>query len=402
MKFNYQARTKTGEVQVGVIEASSKEAALSLLRRHGLFITLLEEEIKKPVIAKEIKLFKKTSLKDLVMFTRQLSIMFKSEIPLVEALRTIYSQTTNPELKEKIQKITEEVQGGTHLSTSFSHYPKLFSPFYVSMIRSGEMSGKLSECLDYLANYLEGRYALAQTIKGALIYPMLILAMAILMLVFLSLFVLPQLKEVFMESGVELPAITKLILNLGDFMKKFGWLMILALIVLIFLISRYRKTEQGKKFFDKITIKIPLIGPLSKMIYQSRFAEDLATLISGGLPIADALKTVSNTVGNEYYKEAGLKAVEDVKRGESISYSLSFYPDLFPPLFTQMLVVGEKTGKIGSVLREISSFYEKEIERSIQNLISLLEPAMIVLIGLGIGGIAVSVIMPLYKMISAF
>jgi len=402
MKFNYQARTKTGEVQTGVIEASSKEAALSILRRHGLYITLLQEEIKKPAIAKEIKLFKKTTTKDLVMFTRQLSIMFKSKIPLIEALRTLYAQTTSPDLKEKIQRIGEEVEAGTHLSAAFVHYPEIFSSFYVSMIRSGEMSGQLSESLDYLANYLENRYALTQTIKGALLYPMLILVMAISMLFFLSLFVLPQLKSVFMEANVELPAITTFILNLGDFMKKFGWLIILAIVALVFLVLQYKKTEQGKKFFDGLTIKIPLIGPLSKMIYQSRFAEDLATLIAGGLPIADALKTTSDTVGNEPYREIILKAVEDVKRGESISYSLSFSPELFPPMFTQMVVVGEKTGKIGSALREISQFYQKEIERSIQNLISLLEPAMILLIGLGIGGIAVSVIMPLYKMISAF
>ncbi len=403
MKFSYQARTKQGEIQTGVIEASSREAALSILRRHGLYITFLKEEIKKPIFAKEIKIFKKKiTTKDLVMFTRQLSIMFRSKIPLVEILRTLYNQTENPQLKEKIRKIGEEVEAGTHLSLAFSHHPEIFSPFFVSMVKSGEMSGKLSECLDYLANYLESRYTLTQTIKGALIYPALILVMAILMVFFLSLFVLPNLKEVLLEAGVELPVITKFILNFGDFMKKFGWLLILILFALIFLIRQYQKTESGKKNFDKITIKIPLIGPLSKMIYQSRFAEDLATLISGGLPIADALKTTSETVGNQCYKEAILRAVEDVKRGEAISYSLSFYPELFPPLFTQMVVIGEKTGKIEGVLREINQFYQKEIERSIQNLISLIEPAMIVLLGLGIGVIAVSVIMPLYKMISAF
>lgn len=402
MKFKYQARTKTGEIQAGMIEASSKEAAISILKRYGLYVTLLETEIEKPIIAKEIKLFRKITTKDLVMFTRQLSIMFRSKIPLVEALRTISAQTTNPELKDKIRKITDEVEAGTHLSLAFSHYPKIFSPFYVSMIKSGEAAGKLSECLDYLANYLESRYALTQTIKGALIYPVFVLAMAILMLFFLSFFVLPQLKSVLIETGVELPITTKVVLAFGDFMKNFSWLLTLVSVALIFLILQYKKTEQGKKFFDKIVIRIPSIGPISKMVYQSRFAEDLATLISGGLPIADSLKTVSETVGNELYREAILKAMENVKRGETISYSLSFYPELFPPLFTQMLVVGEKTGKIESVLREISNFYEKEIERSIQNLISLLEPAMIVLIGLGIGGIAVSVIMPLYKMISAF
>jgi type IV pilus assembly protein PilC len=226
--------------------------------------------------------------------------------------------------------------------------------------------------------------------------------MAILMAFFLSLFVLPQLKSVLMEANVELPIFTKIVLNFGDFMKKFGWLLILALLALIFLIRQYQKTESGKKNFDKIIIKIPLIGPLSKMICQSRFAEDLATLISGGLPIADALKTTSDTVGNECYKEAILRAVEDVKRGETISYSLSFYPELFPPMFTEMVVVGEKTGKIEGALREISQFYQKEIERSVQNLISLIEPAMIVILGIGIGIVAVSIIMPLYKMISAF
>ena len=212
MKFSYQARTKEGEIQTGIIEASSKEAALSILRRHGLYITFLKEEVKKPVFAKEIKIFKKRiTTKDLVLFTRQLSIMFRSKIPLVETLRTLYNQTENPELKEKIRKIGGEVEGGTHLSIAFSHYPDLFSPFFVSMVKSGEMSGKLSESLDYLTNYLESRYSLTQTIKGALIYPVLILVMAILMAFFLSIFVLPQLKSVLTEANVELPIFTKII-----------------------------------------------------------------------------------------------------------------------------------------------------------------------------------------------
>ncbi|KPJ57144.1 hypothetical protein AMJ49_02500 [Parcubacteria bacterium DG_74_2] len=402
MKFNYQARTKTGEVQMGVIEASSREAAISLLRRHDLYVTLLEEEVKRPVIAREIKFLKKTTMKDLVLFTRQLSIMFRSKIPLVETLRTMYSQTQNPNLREKIQKISEEVQGGTLLSAAFSHYPKIFSPFYVSMVKSGELSGKLSGCLDYLADYLESQYRLTQNIKGALIYPMLVLAMAILMLFFASFFILPQLKAALMESGAELPTITKLVINFGDFIKKWGWALILILVGLISLLIQYRKTKEGKKVTDNILIKIPLIGSLSKMIYLARLAEDLSTLVSGGLPIADALGTSANTIGNNSYKEAILKTREDVRRGESISYSFSYFPELFPPMFTQMVIVGEKTGRIDVVLKEVSQFYQKEIDRDIQNLISLLEPAMIIFLGLGIGGIAVSVIMPLYKMMGGF
>lgn len=402
MKFNYQARTTSGEIQLGVIEASSKEAAISLLRKHGLYVTSLEEEIKPVLLKTKIKFAKKTTLKDLVLFTRQLSIMFRSKIPLVDALRTLYNQVENPDLKEKILEISEDVQGGSSLSQAFSLYPKIFSNFYVSMVKSGELSGRLSQCLDYLADYIEKQYNLNQTIKGAMIYPILILIMAILMVFLLSFFIMPQLSAILKESGVKLPIMTRIIIGFADFVKNWVWLVILIPVALILALRQYVRTEEGKKRIDQITLKIPLIGPLSKMIYLSRFAEDLATLISGGLPITDALGASAEVIGNNSYKKAILDTREQVKRGEQISSILSYFPDLFPPMFTQMVVVGEKTGQIDIVLKEISLFYQKEIDRGIQGLIALLEPAMIIVLGLGIGVVAVSVISPLYQMMSGF
>ena len=252
MKFNYQARSKAGEAQTGTIEASSQEAALALLQKNRLFVTFLEKTgVSQPFYAKQIKLFQRVSKKDIVNFSRALSLMFKAKIPLVQSLRSIAEQTKSINFKEKIFALAQEVEAGTLFSQALTAFPNLFSAFYVSMVKSGEASGTLSESLTYLADHLEREYHLASKIQGAMIYPILILVVVIGVLLLMMFFVIPSMSEVLLESGQELPFVTRMVIALSDFLRSWGWLAGLALLALGIFVFRYFKTINGKKFKDK-------------------------------------------------------------------------------------------------------------------------------------------------------
>jgi len=397
MKFNYQVRTQKGEVKIGVIEASSREVALSLLQKYGLYVTLLEEADKISFFARKIKLFGGVSTKDVVLFSRQLSIMFSAQVPLAESLRTLAIQTKNIDFKEKIVKISEEIEGGTNLSSALAKYPKAFSSFYVAMVKAGEVSGKLSKSLDYLAEHLEKEYYLMGKVKGAMTYPAVVFLVAIAIFVLMILFVIPNLSKVLKESGQELPLVTKIALALPDLLKSWGLVFLLVIIGLAVFSIRYYRTKQGKYFFDKLILRVPLFSSFLKIVYLSRFAENFSTLISGGLPITQSLEICGQIIGNTVYKDIITKTREEVKKGEQVSSVLIKFPEFFPPLFTQMTVVGERTGNLDKILLNLVRFYTKETERTIDNFLGILEPILIVFLGLVVGGLMGAVLLPLYK-----
>jgi len=396
MRFNYQARTKKGDVYVGAVEASSEESAVAILGERGLYVTFLEEAAA-PVFARRIEFFGRITKKDIVLFSRQLAIMFRSRVSLIESLRVLSLQTKNADFKEKIFKISEEVEGGTAFSQALARYPKIFSSFYVAMVKSGEASGKLSEVLNYLADHLEREYHLTAKAKGALIYPCLVVIVALLVLTLLIFFVLPNLIEVLEASGQSFPTSTKIVIALADFFRSWWWLIVLLIIVLISFFLKYRSTAGGRNFFDRMSLKMPILGLFLQMIYLARFAENLSTLISSGLPIAQALEIVGDIIGNVSYKEVILKTREEVKKGEMISSTLSRVPELFPPVFIQMVLVGEKTGTLDTTLMHIVDFYQKEVDRTIDNILAILEPALIIFLGFIVAGLMLSILMPLYQ-----
>jgi type IV pilus assembly protein PilC len=399
MKFDYQGRTKEGEIRAGHVEASSKEAVVALLQKHGLFVTFLEESAT-PFYSKGINLLQRISAKDLVMFSRQLAIMFKSEIPLVESLRTLGNQVKKTELKDKILEISEEVEGGAPFSTALAKFPEIFSPFFIAMVKTGEVSGKLSETLNYLAGHLEREYYLNSKTKSAMIYPGLIILVVFIVLFIMNSFVIPQMSQVLLTSEGEVPQSTMTLLNASAFLRKWGWAPMLLLVILGFLAYRYYLTEKGRKIFDRNIVKIPVIGPFVRLSCLTRFAENLSTLIAGGLPISQALTVVSDIVGNVAYKDVILKTKEKVGAGETISSVLVEYPDLFEPIFIQMIMVGEKTGTLEKTLMDLVIFYQKEIDTAMANMIAVLEPALIVFLGVVVGGLIMAILMPMYQMMS--
>lgn len=397
MKFNYQARTKTGEIRSGVIEASSKEAAAAVLQRYGLYVTFLEETSVQPFWLKKIKLFDRVPKKELVMFSRQFSIMFKSRVSLMESLNVLAGQIRSPLFKEYIEKISEDVRGGVALSQALSYYPKVFSPFYVSMVKAGEASGTLSSSLEYLADHLEREYNLSGKIKGAMVYPCFILIVMFAVLVVMLWFVVPQMTELLKETGQELPFLTRFVLGVSDFLRRWGWLIAVSLAVLLVGVFQFSKSKSGKSFFDEKLLRLPFLGSSLKMICLSRFAENLSVLISGGLSIVQALEITGFIVDNTVYQKIIFAVRDEVRKGGMINTVLVKRPDFFPPVFTQMVLVGERTGTLDSTLMNLVDFYEKEVDRSITVLLSLLEPIMLLFLGLVVGGLVASILMPLYQ-----
>jgi type IV pilus assembly protein PilC len=396
MKFNYQAKTKSGQVQTGVVEASDRKAAFNILKAHNLYPIVLEKSTV-PFYAKQLTIFQRAGRKDIVVFSRQLAIMFKSGVPVVEAFNVIARQTKKQDFKEKLIKIAESIEGGMPLSKSLGLYPKLFSSFYINMVKSGEASGKLADIFVYLADYLEKESHFQSKIRGAMIYPAFVLFVFLIVVLLMITYVIPQLSRVLKESEAALPLITKVVLALSDFLRTHALLVFAAAVVVIIGIVLLVRSRQGKRFFGKYLLRTPLIGPFLKKYYLSRIALNLSTLISGGVPIAQALEMTGQVVGNEEYKKIILKTRDGVERGETISSVLNSYPDLIAPLFYQMVTVGEKTGNLDSSLKNAVVFYQRDVDQSLDTFIQLLEPVFIILLGTVVGGLMAAVLVPLYS-----
>jgi len=398
MKFNYQARTKEGDIQAGAVEAASQEAAVNVLQDYDLIVTFLEKAGEEPFYSRSLKIFETVSRKDLVLFLRELSTMFKSEVSLIEALQAIAEETKNVAFKEKIFKIGEEVEGGTSFSDALATFPKLFPSFYINLVKSGESSGKLSEILEYLADHLEREYELARKIIGMVIYPAFVLITFTIVLLVMTIVVIPKLTSSLDLDSQSLPLMTKIVIGFTDALRKYIVFIIAAIIGLIVFLQRYSRTKAGKSNLDAFVLKIPVVGNLLKMIYLTRFAENFSTLISGGLPITKSLEILSGVMNNQCYRDIILETKEEVRRGEMVSKVLKKHPDLVPSFFSQIVLVGERTGRLSETLMDIVAFYEKEIERDIQVLLSLLEPILIIVLGAAVGILIAAVLLPLYQM----
>jgi type IV pilus assembly protein PilC len=398
MRFNYQARTEEGQVQSGIIEAASKDSALSLLQAHGLYVTFLEAVREEPFYARRIRFFERVSRKDLMNFSRQLAVMFRSKIPLVEALQVLAAQTKSSIFQEKILKISEEVEAGTPFSQALGHHPKTFSSLYINTVKAGEASGTLDRSLDYLADHLEREYHLYSKLRGAMIYPVMVVMVMIAVVLIMLVFVIPKFAEIFEAAGQELPLTTRVVIAFSDFLVSFWWLILAGVAGAAVSIFWYFRQPGGRKFLNKFILKIPLFGSLLKAVYLARFAENLSTLIAGGLPIARALEIAGEASGNDLYREAIFLTADQVRRGEQISASLSRFKDLFSPMFIQMTMVGEKTGTLDKTLAGVVNFYRGEVERAVENLLSIIEPVLIVFLGLVVAGIMLSILMPIYQM----
>jgi type IV pilus assembly protein PilC len=367
------------------------------LEKYGLFVTVLEEATTVPIYQRKIKIFERIPQVEVVNFTRQAAILFKARIPIVEIFYTLGRQTKNQLFKEKIIDIAEAVEGGTSLSAALARHPKIFNQFFISIVKSGEVSGELPEILDYLADHLERDHDFNSTIRGAMIYPALVLLVVFVVMTAMFLYVIPNLGKIIKEMGAEPPLATKIVLSMSEFFKSWGLYLTIIFILFIVGIFRFSRSERGKKIFDKAFLRFPIIGGFIQKVALTRFAENLATLISGGVPIAQSLEVTADIVGNDVFKTIILEARDGVKKGETISSILEKYPEVVPPLFTQMTLVGERAGQISPALKSIVGFYQKDVDRTLENFVGFLEPLMIIFLGIVVAGLMVAVLMPIYQ-----
>lgn len=397
MRFVYQARTPSGEIQSGIIEASSRDSAFNILKDHNLFIISLNEELV-PVYAKKIKLFDRIPKKEIIYFSRQMAIMFKSKVPLIEIFQTIAKQTKNTALRDVILKISEEVEGGSKFSSALSSHPNVFSTFYVNMVKAGEASGKLSEVFIYLADYLEKEGKLKAKISGAFVYPGFITIVFVIVIYVIAIMVIPTLSQVLTSSGKELPPLTKFVIGFSDTVRTKGWMIILGIAILAGgIYYLFKQSEKLKSSFFTVLLSVPLISGFLKKIYLARIALNFSTLVSGGIPVAQALEITGQVVGNPVYRRIINEARDEVKKGQKISSVFEHYPQYISPLFYQMIVVGEKTGTLESSLINVVGFYEEETDRALESFAKLLEPIMIIILGLLVAGLIAAVLLPIYS-----
>lgn len=397
MKFTYQARTKTGELKKGVIEATSKMAAIDLLHKNELFPTFIREEQGGGLLNQDIALFENVSTKDILMFTREFAIMIESNVPPAKALEALADQTANKSFRDKIFKLASDIREGVPLSKAFTRYPKIFSDFYVNMVRSGEVSGNLPEVLRKVADHLENEYYIRSKTIGAMIYPIVILTVFLIIFIVIIVYVIPGLVEVLESSGAELPFVTRLVISISEFFVNFWWAVLAVILSIVFFFIYYPKTKEGKQVFDELSLKLPIFGNFLKNIYMNRFAENLSTLISAGKPIGEALEVTADIIGNNVYRNIILEVKKRVLKGEKISESLTKYPIYISPLFVQMVSVGESTGKIAETLRNVVRFYQSEIDTFVDSLSSIIEPILILGLAVMVGILVAAVFLPLYQ-----
>lgn len=400
MKYIYQARTKEGKIETGTVEASTKESAALLLQKYGIFATSIKEE--QPIWSrlKDMPFFEHVSKKDLAIFSRQLAVLLQSRVPVVQSLKSLAVQTKKKSFKEKIVKISQLVEEGNSLSDSFGAYPEIFNIFYVSLVRTGEASGKISEALYYLSDHLEREADIAAQIRGAMIYPAFVIAVLFVVMLIIMFFVMPRVTDLLRETTSDPPLMTRLAINFYDFLFHYGWIIIVAFLSLIVFLIYYFSTPKGKQNYDKLILKIPFLNSFMKKIFLIRFAENISTLITAGLSINNALRITRDTVENIVYKKIIAETEQRVSEGEKISSVLVKYPDYAPPFVVQMIQVGEETGRLDRNLMEIVNFYNKEVKRAVEVFTAMLEPILIIFLGIVVALMAITVLEPLYGSLS--
>lgn len=402
MLFKYSAIDKEGNQKDGSIEAINIDIAIASLQRRGFIISnIVESDAKEGFLNKNLSFLERVSNKDIVILSRQLATLFEAQVSALRVFQLLATETENPKLARKLSDMVNDLQGGSSIAGALEKHPDVFSAFYVSMVRAGEESGRLDEVLLFLADYLDRTYEVTQKAKNALIYPAFVVTTFVVVMSLMLTLVIPKISQILIDSGQEIPVYTQIVIGISNFCVNYGWIILVAAAVGGFFLFRFRKTQQGKESFDNFKLNVPYVGKLYKMLYLSRISDNLNTMLASGIPMVKALELTKSVVDNEIYLKAIEGATEDVKSGASVSESFSRYEE-FPNIMIQMIRVGEETGNSGEILSTLAKFYRREVTNSVDTLVDLIEPVMIVLLGLGVGVLLASVLIPIYNVSSAF
>ena len=401
MLFNYRATTKEGVEQKGSIDAPNEDIAISSLQRRGLVILNIDKAgERKGLLGRSITLFSRVKNRDIVLLSRQIATLFEAKVSVLVTFRLLASESGNQILREALMQVTDDIKGGLPISAAMAKHPDIFSDFYVSMVKSGEESGKLSEAFNYLADHLERSYELVTKAKNALVYPAFIVVTFIVVMILMMVFVIPKLSDILIETGQELPIYTKIIVGLSNFFVDYGVLLAILAGALVLFLSRYLPTAAGNSALSRFKISIPYMGRLYKKLYLARIADNLNTMITSGISMVKAVEVTAEVVDNEVYKELLLKSAQAIKTGESVSSAMTKYPNEIPSIMVQMIKVGEESGRLGFVLDTLARFYRREVNNEVDTLVGLIEPILIVALALMVGVLLTSVLVPIYNVAS--
>ncbi len=397
MKFTFKAKNNAGQVREGLVEAMSWEAAAQILEKNGLTpITVKEQKESLAFIKSFQKILEGVNQKELMVFFRQLATLIEARVPIVSSLNTIGEQSGNKYLRIIIKEIGDDIEDGMPFSEALEKHTDVFSPLTINMIRAGEVSGSLQQSVAYVAKNIEKNYQLTSRIKGALYYPIFVLSVAFIVGFLVVTFILPKITVLIKDLNVPIPWYTAALIWLGDFMSQYWWAILLVLVAGIVAFIYYIRSETGRHEWEAIVLKIPIIGTLARNIYITRFASNLSALLNGGIPVVHALMIVSEVIGNRVFQRIIVRAAEEVKTGGVMSTVFLRTPDM-PPIVSQMIHIGEETGALSKVLENIGTFYNQEVESTTKNLTTLIEPVLIVLLGIGVGVLVVGILMPIYN-----
>ncbi|HSX52903.1 MAG TPA: type II secretion system F family protein [Patescibacteria group bacterium] len=397
MLFTYTAISKDDKTVTGTSDAPSKEVLNTTLSKQGLRPIIIKADSGKKGLASKLKLPKKVKLKDLVIFTRQLSTMISAGVPIVRSLSTLQSQSENKYFRGVVTSISKDVESGLPLADAFAKYPNIFSDVYVNMVRAGESGGILDEILKRLASQVEQDASIRKKIKGAMMYPIVILTITIFAFFGIMIFIIPKISHILKDLGgpkAQLPIYTRILLSISTFMQNNAFFVIVAVVVVIFVVRRYIKSPKGKYQFHKFLLRTPVVKTIIIKVAIARFSRTFASLMSAGVDVLSALDVTGRAMGNKVIEEELAAAAKEVKNGKQLSESLSKSKH-FPMIVSQMLAVGEETGKIDTVLVKVADFYEEEVETTVDSLSSIIEPLMIIVLGSIVGLIAASVMGPI-------
>src|SRR3989338_637605 len=394
MLFNYQALENSGKRVEGAIEAVSMDVAIGSLQKRGLIISTIEPAEKEPWYAR-LSITNRVSNKDVVMLSRQMATLFEAQVSALKIFTLLSSETENPALRKSLDMIVGDLQSGSPISKALSRHPHIFSDFYVNMVKSGEETGKLYETFSYLADHLDRNYEVVSKAKNALIYPAFVITVFVAVMVLMFTFIIPKISAIIVDSGQAVPIYTQIIFWLSNFAIDYGVFLLAALVGVGFFTFRYVRTPACEASFARFKLDVPILGNLYRKLYLSVIADTKSTMISSGIPMLKAIDVTSTVVDNKIYKDVLSQAFSEVKGGRPLSQALSGHPEI-PSILAQMIRVGEETGESGKIFRTMARFYQRDVINTVDTIVSLIEPVMIVVLGLGVGILLASVLIPIY------
>jgi len=400
MLFIYEALDKQGERQFGSIDAFNAEAAINSIQHRGLIIISIKSGERRSFLKLNISFLNRIKGKEIVLLSRQMATLFNAQVSALRVFTLLAAENQNLELRKHMTEIADDLQGGSSISKALSKHPKVFSNFYVNMVRAGEESGKLDETFDHLADYLDRSYEVVSKVKNAMVYPAFVVVVFIGVMYFMLTNIIPKIAEIIEQSGQEIPIYTKMVIGTSHFLTDYGPFILIALAIILLVLYRYSRTPGGKLAFSRVKLSIPVLNNLYSKLYLARIADNLNTMLGSAIPIIKSIEITASIVGDATYEQILKQVAEDVRTGSSLSSALSGHPQM-PSILVQMVKVGEETGELGNILSTLAKFYSREVTGAVDAMIGLIEPVMIILLAGGVGILLASVLVPIYNLSSS-